>query len=98
MQVPVRRGFCGWRLLRRFLADAEDRVAVRLPGLEIAVDRSSRDPVPAELTVVVPRAELRARLTTPDGAQASVEVLLNSITVVHSPRHAPGRESGPAGS
>lgn len=69
--------------LRRY---AQDRVAIRLPGLDIAVERR-RPPFPAELTVVVPRAELRARMKSHDGSEASIEVIVNSITVAHSPRH-----------
>jgi hypothetical protein len=47
-------------------------------------------PEAAELTVVVPRAELRGRLTSAEG-EATFEVILSSITVAHSPRHAPER-------
>lgn len=79
----------------------KDRVALRLPGLDIAVERTSTLEVPAELTIVVPRAELRARMSSPQNGEASVEVILNSITIAHSPRHVPeqrvSRESRSAG-
>ena len=85
----------------RLPPQTKDRVALRLPGLEIAVERAGTLPVPAELTVVVPRAELRARMTSPESGEASVEVILNSITIAHSPRHTPeqrvSRGSGTAG-
>ncbi|MDI6871622.1 MAG: hypothetical protein QME79_09755 [Bacillota bacterium] len=105
MRLPTVRWPRPWQLLSRLARRAEDRVAVHLPGLELAVERLNVLPVPAELTVVVPRAEFRGRLTAADGGQGSFEVILSSITVVHSPRHAPERgpgtppirESGPAG-
>ncbi len=68
-------------------------MAVRLPGLDLFVERTN-PPHPAELTVVIPRAELRGRLTSADGGQAAFEVVLSSITVAHSPRHAPERAVG----
>lgn len=73
----------------------KDRVALSLPGLNLNVERAGRLSVPSELTVVIPRAELRASLTSPSGEQASVEVILNSITVAHSPRPQPEQPPRP---
>ncbi|MGE5553161.1 MAG: hypothetical protein ACM3XZ_04480 [Betaproteobacteria bacterium] len=106
MRLPATDWLRPWHLMRRLAKRAEDRVAVRLPGLELHVERA-HPPSPAELTVVIPRAEFRARLTSADGGQATFEVVLNSITAAHSPRYPPeagtrlpfppNRESGTAG-
>jgi len=75
---------------------ANDRVELALPWLRIRLDRQTSPAVPHEVTVVVPRAEIRQRQTGPD--RSETEVIYSSLTVVHSPRHplnappaAPGR-------
>lgn len=75
------------RLPRPAAHQAEDRVDLRLPGLSLRMERLSNRPVPAELTVVVPRTEFHAHLHTHDGGKATVDLVLNAITLVHSPRH-----------
>ncbi|BAS26447.1 hypothetical protein [Limnochorda pilosa] len=67
---------------------ASDRVVLGLPGLRIEVRRHTRSQVPAELTVVVPRAEFRRRRGAP-GCPPEMEIIYSGITVAHSPRHAP---------
>lgn len=64
---------------------ASDIVRVKLLGLEIRVSRELPKDVPYELTVVIPRVEYRLTEHTPEIPQAW-EVLLNSITIAHSPR------------
>lgn len=88
------RRFHGWPLVRRFAPHTKDRAVIRLPGFDLLVQRTSTLLIPSELTVVVPRAELRASYKTPDGGQACLELVLNSVTVVDSPRHS-GREAPP---
>ena len=59
-----------------------DTVSLKINGLDIKVTREL--PIngpPYELTVVVPRAELRQNKK--NGTQ---EIILNSITIAHSPR------------
>lgn len=58
-----------------------DTVSLKLFGLEIKVTRELPVNVPYELTVVVPRAELRANKES-----GNLEIILNSITIAHSPR------------
>ncbi|HOB81455.1 MAG TPA: hypothetical protein PLJ33_01460 [Peptococcaceae bacterium] len=55
-----------------------DEIKINLWGLNLAVTRETNSPTPAELSVIMPRAEYR------DG-----EIILSSITVVIAPRHAP---------
>jgi hypothetical protein len=59
-----------------------DTTRLKLFGLDITVTRELPRDVPYELTVVVPRAEYRK------GGQnrGQMEILLNSITIAHSPR------------
>jgi hypothetical protein len=78
------------RLLSRFCKPhpsrnpnlALDLVNVKLLGLEIQVSRELPNDIPYELTVVIPRVEYRLTQQTPETG----EILLNSITIAHSPR------------
>jgi hypothetical protein len=58
-----------------------DTVSLKLFGLELKVTREVPVGVPYELTVVVPRAELRGNKDS-----GNLEINLNSITIAHSPR------------
>ena len=49
--------------------------------------------VPHEITIVVPRVEIKRQYARPDGCAGEEELIYNSVTVVHAPRH-PG-EGGP---
>ncbi|MGD8401613.1 MAG: hypothetical protein PVH64_11895 [Bacillota bacterium] len=75
------------RLLNRLCQPhlGTDTVRVKLPGLEIKVSRDLPPDIPYELTVVIPRAEYRLKQKPPATAK-TWEVLLNSITIAHSPR------------
>jgi hypothetical protein len=64
---------------------AVDTVHVKLLGLEIQVSRELPKDIPYELTVVIPRVEYRLTEHPPKTPPAW-EVLLNSITIAHSPR------------
>jgi len=57
-----------------------DEVLLRLPGCEIVLRRCLDDTLPHEVSVIVPRAEIRAN-------EGGFEVILSSVTVVHAPRH-----------
>ena len=57
-----------------------DTASVELFGLSIKITREIPVTVPYELTVVIPRAEYRWN-------QDNQEIILNSITIAHSPRH-----------
>lgn len=62
-----------------------DTVSLKLWGLSIRVTRELPADIPYELTVVIPRVELRKTLGTIPG-RAGLEINLNSITIAHSPR------------
>lgn len=63
----------------------QDKIYLNLDGLEISVDRCFAYDKPHEVSVFVPRAELRKKIK--DGEQSEeIEILLNSITIVHSPQ------------
>ncbi|HHY58976.1 MAG TPA: hypothetical protein GX504_00010 [Clostridia bacterium] len=60
----------------------KDKVDLKLWGLNLTVSRETTSDVPAELTVVIPRAECRT-----GSEEKGHEVILSSITVVIAPRH-----------
>lgn len=62
-----------------------DHVNLDLWGLHLSVERETTSPVPAELSVIIPRAEFRHNWKPPD--QWETEIILSSITIVLSPRH-----------
>lgn len=66
-----------------------DTVKLSIFGLKIEIARQLPADSPHELTVVVPRAEFRNQLLNNDFKKTSAEVLLNSITIAHSPRFEP---------
>ncbi|AST56658.1 hypothetical protein Thert_00454 [Thermoanaerobacterium thermosaccharolyticum] len=61
-----------------------DKITLKLYGLDVEIERITNIDVTHEVTVVVPRVELKKK--TKDGEE-DVEIIMNSITVVHSPRH-----------
>lgn len=65
-----------------------DLVIMQLADLQIQVRRQKPVDVPHEITVVVPRVEIKRRYTRPDGCGGEEELIYNSVTVVHAPRHA----------
>lgn len=64
----------------------EDRVVVRLPATRIGLYRSFSVPQAHEITIVIPRVEIRCCFNF-FGLKFCREVNLNSITVVDAPRH-----------
>lgn len=62
-----------------------DDVVVELDGLYLRVSRAIPSDYPHEVTVVVPRAEIRKRFI--NGHLCEVILTYSSITVSHSPRH-----------
>jgi len=63
-----------------------DHIELELEDLYIKMNRITDQGIPHEVTVVVPRAEIREKY---DENQNIIEkeVILNSITIVHAPRH-----------
>lgn len=63
-----------------------DYIQLQLEGLTIQLSRITDPAIPHEVTIVVPRAEIREKYDE-NNRLVEREVILNSITVVHSPRH-----------
>lgn len=61
-----------------------DEIKIKLWGLDLSVKRETTSDIPTELSVIVPRAEYRDQ-----------EIILNSITIVFSPRHPPADQQSP---
>lgn len=72
-----------------------DAVRIELPGLAVEVERCSSDTYPYELTVVLPRVEVR-RTRRQAGEEITEEYIYSSLTVAHSPRHPLAGESNAA--
>lgn len=71
-----------------------DRVDVDVAGYRITLDRIFTYDEPHEVTVVLPRVEVRETCTDARGCSRSKEVVLSSITMVHSPVRPPIGEAG----
>jgi len=63
-----------------------DDIHVELESLVITMSRVTNPEIPHEVTIVIPRAEIRKKYDG-NGNLVEEEVILNSITVVHAPRH-----------
>ena len=63
----------------------QDQVQLELAGLEIYLKRCFSYDLPHEVTIVVPRAEIRKRKNKDENIEET-EIILNSITIVHSPQ------------
>ncbi|ACL69168.1 hypothetical protein [Halothermothrix orenii] len=72
----------------------QDKIHLNLDGLSIYMERCFEYDKPHEVSVFVPRAELRKRITRGDEVE-EIEILLNSITVVHSPQRPSDEGGGP---
>ena len=71
----------------------KDQVQLELAGLEIYLKRCLAYDLPHEVTVVVPRAELRKRINKNENIEET-EIILNSITIVHSPQRPSAERKG----
>lgn len=69
----------------------QDQVQLELAGLEIYLKRCFAYDLPHEVTVVVPRAEIRKRKNKEENIEET-EIILNSITIVHSPQRPSSQE------
>lgn len=72
-----------------------DEAEISLLGLDMILKRKFYIDTPHEISLFVPRAEIRQ--TTYEGAdkRTETEMILNSITIVHAPRHPLAGEPGP---
>ncbi len=64
----------------------EDSIKLVLPGVLISLDRGNQLAYPHEVSIYVPRAVFRKSVEEA-GKKSSLEVILNSITVVSAPLH-----------
>lgn len=71
-----------------------DIVTLQLGELHVYVRRQKPVEVPHEITIVVPRVEIKRQYARPDGCAGEEELIYNSVTVVHAPRH-PGEGGQP---
>lgn len=71
------------------MAFQHDEITLVIANVKIVVRRTHSLPVPHEVTVVIPRAELRRRRYSEGKLVEEDEAILNSITIVHAPRHPP---------
>lgn len=62
-----------------------DIVHINLDGLDMYLERCLAYDKPHEITAVIPRAELRKKISKGDQTVEEIEVILNSITIVSAP-------------
>ncbi|MHB8156641.1 MAG: hypothetical protein ACYDEQ_04540 [Desulfocucumaceae bacterium] len=67
----------------------DDSITLDLPMLSITLSRQLNIDVPHEVSVIVPRAEIRC-------SGEAMEIIYSSITVIHAPRHPLAGEQPPA--
>jgi hypothetical protein len=70
-----------------------DRININLWGLDLKVARDSSIDIPTELSVIIPRVELRHKYRLSPFPSYEKEIIMNSITVVLSPRHSSEKKS-----
>lgn len=72
------------------MALQKDEISIDIMGITMKVSRCSTLSVPYEVTAVIPRVELRTWRYQEGELVEIEEKILNSITIVHAPRHPPG--------
>jgi hypothetical protein len=68
------------------VAYRRDEMTIRIADVLMKVRRCSNMPVPSEITVVIPHAEIKRRFDE-CGRKIEEELILDSVTIVDSPRH-----------
>lgn len=74
-----------------------DEVLIEIDGVVMKMVRRSTLSVPAEVSAVIPRVEIRKRSFENGQLASEYEMVLNSITIVHAPCHPPAGENPPGG-
>ncbi len=64
-----------------------DKLDVRIGEVTMRMSRRSKLNVPAEFAAFIPRAEIRRRYYSSGELTREEELILNSITITHSPRY-----------
>ncbi|MBE3588956.1 MAG: hypothetical protein IMW93_10525 [Thermoanaerobacteraceae bacterium] len=71
-----------------------DEVEIRIGDVNMSMSRRSKQDIVAEFSAFIPRAEIRRRHYKAGEIIREDELILNSITIVHAPRHRPGEGAG----
>jgi hypothetical protein len=87
--VPPRRCKCGEENLQ------VDEVVIEIDGVVMKMIRRSTLKVPAEVSAIIPRVEIRRRTFENGQLTMENEMILNSITIVHAPLHPTAGENPP---
>jgi len=69
----------------------QDKVHLILDGLDVKMNRCFNYDIPHEVSIFIPRAEIRKKIKNGDRVEET-EIILNSITVVHSPQRPSNKE------
>ena len=73
-----------------------DNVEISLCGLDMLLKRKFYSGTPPhEVSLYVPRAEIRRTTYEGTDKRTETEIILNSITIVHAPRHPLANEPAP---
>ncbi|TEB17704.1 hypothetical protein Psfp_00195 [Pelotomaculum sp. FP] len=75
----------------------ENQLEITIGGIRVKINRCSTFPPTNELSAIIPRAEIRRRYYSNGRITAEEEIILNSITLVDSPRHSEKTGGPPAG-
>lgn len=67
--------------------EVENQLEIAIGGVLVKINRCSTFPPVNELSAIIPRAEIRRRYYINGRLTAEEEIILNSITLVDSPRH-----------
>ncbi|HBC94940.1 MAG TPA: hypothetical protein DCZ10_19075 [Pelotomaculum sp.] len=70
--------------------ELENQLEITIGGVRVKINRCSAFPPVNELSAIIPRAEIRRRYYSNGRLTAEEEIILNSITLVDSPRHPTG--------
>ena len=68
------------------MAYLNDEMTIKIADVLMNVQRHSSQSVPHEITVVIPHAEIRRKFDK-YGRMIEEELILDSLTIVDSPRH-----------
>lgn len=86
MKIRWRDALARFRCLALRPRKPGDRIHLTLNGLSIGLERRLCRCLPHEVTIVVPRAEIKV---VEENGRREVTVTMNSITVAHAPRFPP---------
>ncbi|PKM88502.1 MAG: hypothetical protein CVU87_07360 [Firmicutes bacterium HGW-Firmicutes-12] len=89
MKIPFLK-----KIKNSLMCKNSDQISLNLWGLTLCVDRDTSIEIPTELSVIIPRVELRHKYSLTPFPTFEKEIIMNSITVVLSPRY-PTKNNSP---